>query len=200
MPAHFGISRTPKTPIVFAGIFGCEKNAGSGPWVVILELATLSPSPSNALGRLEKQLSWLAQGVGDGAFPPCIVSAAEARKMPGFEGSKSSNKNSFFFLFFFSFHFFPFVPTFLHPSRLPSEFRASHSVSGSGLQSENREIGQKCLCIPLTTPDSVKLSFLFSLCQQLSQVLLPELQNQTKRWVWFCPLPSHKLFFFLQWK
>lgn len=111
MPAHFGISRTPKTPIVFAGIFGCEKNAGSGPWVVILELATLSPSPSNALGRLEKQLSWLAQGVGDGAFPPCIVSAAEARKMPGFEGSKSSNKNSFFFLFFFLFIFFPlFLP------------------------------------------------------------------------------------------
>lgn len=74
MPAHFGISRTPKTPIVFAGLFGCEKNEGSGPWVGILELETFSPSPRNARGRLEQQLGALAQGVGDAAFSPCIVS------------------------------------------------------------------------------------------------------------------------------
>lgn len=48
MSARFAVSRTPKTPIVFAGIFGCEKNAGSGPWVVLG--AGLSPNPSNALG------------------------------------------------------------------------------------------------------------------------------------------------------
>lgn len=79
MPARFGISPLPKNPIVFAGLYGCEKNAGSGLWEGIWELETFSLRPRNALGGLEQQPGALVQEVGDAAFSPCVVSCRRGK-------------------------------------------------------------------------------------------------------------------------
>lgn len=73
----------------FSGLYGCEKNAGSGPWGGIWELETFSPSPQNAQGWLEQQPRVLAQGAGDVVLCPCVVSYCRGETNANFKGSKS---------------------------------------------------------------------------------------------------------------
>lgn len=72
---------------------------------------------------------------------PALWAAAEARRMPGLEGEKSTNRNSRFSFFFFFFLikkkniyiFFLISSTF----PLSFSFRVSHAGSSSGLWPEN---------------------------------------------------------------
>lgn len=62
----------------------------------ILELETFSPSPRNAQGRLEQQPGALAQGVGDAAFSPCIVSRCRGETNARLWGEQKLKKRLYF--------------------------------------------------------------------------------------------------------
>lgn len=157
MWAQAGISHTPKHPIVFALLFGCEKNAESGSRGGEFQSCRLSlPDPEmHGVGWSSSPGCWHREWEMLHSLPALWV-AAEAMLMPGFEGSESTKKVGFFNClgFFFTCASTSFLSAF---GVLTEEYRVWLII----VARKSPEISQKCcsnLCIPLTTQFSVKLS------------------------------------------